>query len=396
MPKIVNSWNEWDPLKRVIVGRPEGTNIAAPEPAWQYDLPKGGYPLGSYGPFPQEMVDAANEQMDAFVSVLESRGAIVDRVEIQPFMLGKTPQPSPLGWVHPNAHGANNARDVTLLHGNYIVESTTTRRSRVYERFNFRSLFESYCRDDPDAVFFSAPFPRLSDESYVRNYFYDFEHTWTDEEKRRRLYDWEFQLTEKEPLWDAADSMRFGRDIFHQASAVTNKGGMDWVKRMLRELGIRVHTAEFDTPQDPSKPNNFFPWHIDVFLVPMRPGLCMYNPDWPPRTPELWELFRKNDWELVPAAPPTHVHSNKLTMVGGIGDQTSWISMNTFSIDSKTVCVEAKESRYIEQLDQLGFEVIPIPFEHVIPFAGSLHCVTLDVFRDGDCEDYFPKQIPGY
>ena len=34
MPKIVNSWNEWDPLKRVIMGRPEGTNIPAPEPAW--------------------------------------------------------------------------------------------------------------------------------------------------------------------------------------------------------------------------------------------------------------------------------------------------------------------------------------------------------------------------
>ena len=71
MPKIVNSWNEWDPLRRVIVGRPEGTNIAAPEPAWQYDLPRGGYPLGSYGPFPQEMVDAANEQMDYFVGQIE-------------------------------------------------------------------------------------------------------------------------------------------------------------------------------------------------------------------------------------------------------------------------------------------------------------------------------------
>lgn len=45
MPKIVNSWNEWDPLKRVIVGRPEGTNIPAPELAWQHDLPEGGYPL---------------------------------------------------------------------------------------------------------------------------------------------------------------------------------------------------------------------------------------------------------------------------------------------------------------------------------------------------------------
>ena len=31
--KIVNSWNEWDPLKHVIVGRADGTCIPAPEPA---------------------------------------------------------------------------------------------------------------------------------------------------------------------------------------------------------------------------------------------------------------------------------------------------------------------------------------------------------------------------
>ena len=30
---IVNSWNEWDPLKHVIVGRADGTCIPAPEPA---------------------------------------------------------------------------------------------------------------------------------------------------------------------------------------------------------------------------------------------------------------------------------------------------------------------------------------------------------------------------
>jgi glycine amidinotransferase len=30
---VVNSWNEWDPLKHVIVGRADGTQIQAPEPA---------------------------------------------------------------------------------------------------------------------------------------------------------------------------------------------------------------------------------------------------------------------------------------------------------------------------------------------------------------------------
>ena len=31
--KIVNCWNEWDPLKRVIIGRPEGTNVLGREMA---------------------------------------------------------------------------------------------------------------------------------------------------------------------------------------------------------------------------------------------------------------------------------------------------------------------------------------------------------------------------
>jgi glycine amidinotransferase len=50
----------------------------------------------------------------------------------------------------------------------------------------------------------------------------------------------------------------------------------------------------------------------------------------------------------------------------------------------------------MEQLDKLGLEVVPIPYEHVIPFGGALHCTTLDVYREGTCEDYFPKQIEGY
>ena len=35
---IVNSWNEWDPLKHVIVGRADGCCIPAPEPALDLSL----------------------------------------------------------------------------------------------------------------------------------------------------------------------------------------------------------------------------------------------------------------------------------------------------------------------------------------------------------------------
>ena len=48
--KIVNSWNEWDPLKHVIVGRADGTCIPAPEPALDAKVPEESDMRGKYGP----------------------------------------------------------------------------------------------------------------------------------------------------------------------------------------------------------------------------------------------------------------------------------------------------------------------------------------------------------
>lgn len=45
--------------------------------------------------------------------------------------------------------------------------------------------------------------------------------------------------------------------------------------------------------------------------------------------------------------------------------------------------------------DRLDFEVIPVPFRDAHPFGGGLHCLTGDVFRRGDLQDYFPKQVAG-
>ena len=111
--------------------------------------------------------------------------------------------------------------------------------------------------------------------------------------------------------------------------------------------------------------------------------------------PEMLELFKKNDWELIPAARPTHVFKHQISLTHAYGSKP-WISMNTLSIDPKTVCVEAHETAYCEQLDKLGFEVLSIPYEKVSPLGGSFHCTTLDIYREGKLEDYFPKQIDGY
>jgi glycine amidinotransferase len=91
-----------------------------------------------------------------------------------------------------------------------------------------------------------------------------------------------------------------------------------------------------------------------------------------------------------------HDYQDSINVFGHPISGPIWISMNTFSLGPKTICVEAHEHRFIDQLTKLDMEVVPINYDKVLPFGGELHCTTLDVYREGKLEDYFPKQIPGY
>ena len=96
-----------------------------------------------------------------------------------------------------------------------------------------------------------------------------------------------------------------------------------------------------------------------------------------------------NAWEIIDAAQPAHEAPPPLCY------SSVWLSMNVLILDHSTVIVEASEVNQIEQLDGLGFNVLPVEFRDAYPFGGGLHCATGDVLREGNCEDYFPKQIPG-
>lgn len=71
---VVNSWNEWDPLKHVIVGRADGTCIPAPEPALDAKVPEDSDMRGQFGPRPQDTVDLANEKLDQFAAQSKALG----------------------------------------------------------------------------------------------------------------------------------------------------------------------------------------------------------------------------------------------------------------------------------------------------------------------------------
>lgn len=370
---VVNSWNEWDPLKHVIVGRATGTMVQAPEIAVQREWTEQGFSLGSYGPYPEEMTTKAEEQMDNFAKILESRGIRVDRPTPLDFsQTVRTPD-----WVQETMFGCMPPRDLLLTVGNEIIEATMSYRSRWYEYLCFRPLLEQYFREDPNFRFSAAPKPRLTDDTYKKDW-WEIWRTLSDKEQWELAESSDWIPTEKEPLFDAADVIRCGKDLFVQKSMVTNDAGIDWLQRHYPEH--RVHTVRY---------RELTPWHMDTTIVPLRPGLVLVNPVRTPLEPQR-ELFEANGWEVIEG--PTTLLDKKRPMTFC----SIWLNMNLLVLDPKTVCVEASETPVMELLDKHGFEVVPVPFYEVSPFGGGLHCATADVYREGTLEDYFPSQIEGF
>ena len=92
-----------------------------------------------------------------------------------------------------------------------------------------------------------------------------------------------------------------GKDIFWYHSCVTNNAGIDWLRRYFGPKEIRIHDIQFGTTSDV-----FYAYHLDVIMMPLRPGLVVHNPTRPFVTKEALKLLEMNDWEVVETVEPTH------------------------------------------------------------------------------------------
>jgi len=259
-PSPVCSYNEWDPLEEVIVGIVDGAMV----PSWHTIhratvLPGQEKQMESLAkrtqkqplPYPEWLVQAATKCVNEFAHILESEGVVVRRPDVVDYSASfRTPD-----WQVMNGFCSANPRDVFLVIGNEIIEAPMADRSRYFESWAYRSLLKEYLKGG--AKWVAAPKPQLLDAQYDP----DYKIPAPGEERR-------FVITEFEPTFDAADFVRFGRDIFVQKSHVTNSLGIEWVRRHLGDE-YRVHEVQSLCPQA---------LHIDTTLVPLAPGKVLVNP----------------------------------------------------------------------------------------------------------------------
>ncbi|MFN8494507.1 MAG: arginine deiminase family protein [Caldilineaceae bacterium] len=367
---IVNAWNEWDELEEVVVGIADYAHFEPTEPGNRPGI--RDKKLAKVFPFPrgpkkQETIDKANEELNGLAALLEAQGVVVRRPEKHDFSKAvKTPH-----FEANNQYCSVCPRDVMITFGNEILEATMSRRGRFFEYLPYRKLIYEYWEKDPNMIWNAAPKPTMADEMYRQEFW-----EWPLEERFARMHEFEFCITQDQVIFDAADSCRFGRDVFVQESMTTNRAGIRWLRRHLEPRGFRVHPIHF--------PLDFFPSHIDATFVPLAPGIVLTNPERPIHAGEE-KVFFNNDWEFI-TAPQATLSNDEMPL---FCQSTKWVSMNVLSVSPKKVICEAQEWPIHELLDKHGFEVLTVPFRHVYEFGGSLHCATWDIRRKGTCEDYF-------
>lgn len=349
----INSNNDWDPLKEIIVGRADHARVPT------VDLSTMSMSYTNYdidivkkieGPYPKWLIDEANEDAEDLCSVLRQAGVIVHRPEtVDHSKIFSTPDWTSTGWY------TWCPRDLLLPLNNLMIETPSPCRSRLFETRAYHQIMIESIKTGTEWI--AAPKPRLLDNSY------QFEDLTKP------------SLTNLEPIFDAPNCIRLGRDILFQISNTGNWLGFQWLKNTLEPRGYRLHAAE----------HVYSFAHFDSTIIPLRPGLVLLNSTrvTPANCPKLFDGWDKIYFKDV------NVNSTTQSGPGSISPCSPYIGMNILSIDENTVIVGKDQVNLIKVLEQHKMTVVPTSMRHSQTLSGGYHCATLDIVRNGNLEDYF-------
>jgi glycine amidinotransferase len=344
---LVNVHNEWDPLEEVIVGVVDNARVPSPD--------RGLFAIGyadrfatmaeiPSGPYSDRVIEETREDLEGFVEALRANEVIVRRPEVVDHSLT-------FGSPEWTVDGEYNycPRDVLLPIGDTVIETPMSQRTRFFEPLAYKQILLEYF--ESGANWLSAPKPRLSDEIY---------------DPRPGA---EHVLANLEPVFDAANVLRIGRNLLYQVSCSGNRLGARWLERVLGD-DYTVHVLE--GVYDGS--------HIDTTIVPIRPGLVVLNPDrvGPDQVPAVFK-----SWDLIWCSRLPDVTPSDTNVRA-----TPWIGMNLLMINPGLAVVDAVATPLIRELERHGVDVLALPIRHSRVLSGGFHCVSLDVRRTGVLEDY--------
>ncbi len=389
----INSHNEWDKLKEIIVGSADGSRASItwakpgkiPEKVLEEAIK-----LSIEGT-PKWLYEEVCEDLDELSNVLKSQNITVHRPKTFDFsQMFSSP------YWSTTSNNVYNARDLNLVVGNYVIESPSHLINRYYETTCLYDIWYEYF--DKGFTWIAGPKPRLNYESSVPYYRDEKERVMTPEDlKHIELTDGRVEklhkLSENEILFEAANTVRMGKDLLYLISSSGNKLGAKWLQSVVGSE-YRVHSTT----------DIYRSSHIDSTVLCLKPGLVLLNGA---RVNEknCPKIFEKWDKLYFSDVAPTSESELKIQKeirdpigkkLNSLGFQTNlfemsspWVGMNLLSIDQETVIVDERQKNFIKFLEQNKIKVIPVKMRHIYTQGGGIHCATLDTVRDSKLEDYF-------
>jgi glycine amidinotransferase len=353
---VVNVYTEWGKLKEAVVGSSVNYNIKKIDISFQLMYSYNLRNIKDVKEPIKKYIEEREEDLSNLQILLEGLGVKVFRPEklneIKDF---KTPN-----WAGVS-RPVDNPRDQVLILGNEIIETSCMQRNRYFENDLLKSIFYKYFEEG--SKWTCAPRPTLTDNSFDYSY---------SKMINPNFYSNSSNKPESfEIIFDAAQCLKFGKDIVMNVSTKNHLLGAEWLRRHL-DGRFRIHTV------------NITDNHIDSMFMPLRPGVLLINQETMPSMLHLLpEPLRKWDTLISPekakfefADDATFLASNN-------------INVNILPIDEEHILVNDYDLDLVKLLEKNKFIPIPIKLRHSQLFGGGIHCSTLDTVREEVQEDYF-------
>ena len=316
--------NEWDPLKKVVVGVADNAKI----PEIDISVRTVNYSDKNdselkdvvIGPYPNEVLDQANEDLEVFCNFLIKEGVEVLR-----------PNKTDCGYYN------YCPRDTVLHYQGISVPAPMALKVRKEEYRSFRHHLENV---------------RLIEYDHKEN-LYDINCV-----GNKKV----LAINESNPAFDAANVVRANDKLLYLVSNSGNKKGAEQIKEI---FNVDVCLLE----------DVYSYMHIDSTVALLRDGLMLVNPSRIKSKESLPTEFR--NWDMVICPEPFDIGH-----FPGYCNASAWTNMNLFSVNPNLVVLEEHHHDLRKELEKHNIDCAMLPMRQARTLGGCFHCVTLDLERD--------------
>lgn len=322
------STNEWGKLKKIVVGVADYAVVPPVDKSLRtinYADVKDTSEI-KVGPYPDQVIEEANEDLEILVDFLKSQDVEVVR-----------PKREKTDYYN------YCPRDCVFVHGEVALATPMPLRSRL-------GNWRSYSHHLTDVVEMPCCyFDDLYNEECVGN---------PDV----------LALTEVTPAFDAANIIRANNEILYLVSNSGNIAGAKYLQSLLDEHyngEVQVNLLQ----------NVYSYVHIDTTIAFLREGLLLANPSRIKDKNDLPEPF--NDWEIIWCPEPVDTG-----YYPGYNHASPWSNMNLLSVSHELVVLEEHQHPTRKVLERYGIECAMLPMRQQRTLSGGFHCVTLDLERE--------------